>query len=409
MNRRRFLSLAGTSIAGVALVGCGSKEANPEVVVTKIPNVAGAPPTLAPNATPPNTSGAASGASPAAGGGAATFTLEAHDPYDWSTKAFTIEAGGTVTVKNTGVLPHDFSVDALKITQPLDPGKTVEVKIPEDAKPGKYEYYCNVPGHKEAGMFGEMTVVAKGAGGAAQQGGGQAGGAATFKLEAHDPFDWSTKKFTIEAGGTVTITNTGVLPHDFSVDALKIAQPLDPGKTVEVKIPDDAKPGDYEFYCNVPGHKQAGMFGTMTVVAKGSGAAAQAPAQQGAASPESSPAQAEAPASPAAPAQASPAAQGGAAPGGAASVTIEMGDLFYKPNKFEIPANTEVTVTLKNVGALPHDFNIDALKVKSEVIQPGKDGTVTIKGPKGTYEYYCNEPGHKAAGMHGTLTILENQ
>jgi len=244
MNRRKFLSLAGTSIAGVALVGCGSKEANPQVVVTKIPNVAGVPPTLAPNATPPNTSGQTGGAAPATGG-AATFTLEAHDPYDWSTKKFTIEAGGTVTVKNTGVLPHDFSVDALKIAQPLDAGKTVEVKIPADAKPGDYEYYCNVPGHKAAGMFGTMTVVAKGAGGAAQPAGGaQAGGAATFKLEAHDPYNWSTKKFSIEAGGTVTVKNAGVLPHDFSVDALKITQPLDAGKTYEVKIPADAKPGD---------------------------------------------------------------------------------------------------------------------------------------------------------------------
>lgn len=159
MNRRKFLSLAGTGIAGVALVGCGSKSANPQVVVTKIPNVAGVPPTLAPNATPPNTSGSTGAASPAAGGGAAaTFNLEAHDPYNWSTKKFTIEAGGTVTVKNIGVLPHDFSVDALKIAQPLDPGKTYEVKIPADAKPGDYEFYCNVPGHKAAGMFGKLIV-----------------------------------------------------------------------------------------------------------------------------------------------------------------------------------------------------------------------------------------------------------
>ena len=128
--------------------------------------------------------------------------------------------------------------------------------------------------------------------------------------------------------------------------------------------------------------------------------AAQTSSSTPCASPMASPA---AMASPSASPAASPAAE--CAPAGASGMTIEMGDLFFKPKEFTIPANTEVTVTLKNGGALPHDFNIDALNVHSAVIQPGQTGTVTIKGAAGSYQYYCNQPGHKAAGMVGTLTI----
>lgn len=127
------------------------------------------------------------------------------------------------------------------------------------------------------------------------------------------------------------------------------------------------------------------------------------------ASPEASPmagmAMASPAASPAASPMASPSAECGPAASSASGVTIELVDIAYKPNAFSIPANTDVTVTLKNTGALPHDFNIDALNVHSAVIQPGQTGTVTIKGAPGQYQFYCNQPGHKAAGMVGTLTI----
>lgn len=129
------------------------------------------------------------------------------------------------------------------------------------------------------------------------------------------------------------------------------------------------------------------------------------PCASPAASPAASPMAGMTMASPAASPMASPEACAPSGGASATSVTIELGDIFYKPKEFSIPANTEVTVMLKNTGALPHDFNIDNLNVHSGVIDPGKTGTVTIKGAAGQYQYYCNEPGHKAAGMVGTLTI----
>jgi len=108
-------------------------------------------------------------------------------------------------------------------------------------------------------------------------------------------------------------------------------------------------------------------------------------------------------ASPTAAAAAQP-TQAAAASGGKA-VTIDLEDIKFVPDMFSIPANTPVTVTLVNKGQLPHDFSIDQLKISTGTIQPGQSKQVTINAPAGSYQYYCNEPGHKAAGMVGTLTV----
>jgi uncharacterized cupredoxin-like copper-binding protein len=38
-------------------------------------------------------------------------------------------------------------------------------------------------------------------------------------------------------------------------------------------------------------------------------------------------------------------------------------------------------------------------------VAPGDTVSATINAPAGTYEFYCNVPGHKQAGMFGTLTV----
>jgi uncharacterized cupredoxin-like copper-binding protein/mono/diheme cytochrome c family protein len=100
---------------------------------------------------------------------------------------------------------------------------------------------------------------------------------------------------------------------------------------------------------------------------------------------------------------ASPAAADGA---GAADVagTVTMHDIFFDPTDLTAPADTAVTVDLVNEGAAVHDFTIDALGVHV-TLNPGESGQATINAPAGTYEFYCSIPGHKDAGMHGTLTV----
>lgn len=96
-------------------------------------------------------------------------------------------------------------------------------------------------------------------------------GATDLKLSA-DPggrlaFDTTTLK---AKAGTVTLTMANPsgsgLPHAVAVEGNgvdKDGATVQPGgtSTVTVKL----KPGTYTFYCPVPGHKQGGMKGTLTV------------------------------------------------------------------------------------------------------------------------------------------------
>lgn len=110
-----------------------------------------------------------------------------------------------------------------------------------------------------------------------------------------------------------------------------------------------------------------------------------------------------------APAGASPEADAQAATpadvGASTSFEVHTIDLAFQPNTLTIPANTDVTVTIINDGALQHDFWIDELGIASDLLNSGETTTVTINAAPGQYEYYCSVTGHREAGMVGTLTV----
>ncbi|MGH2532279.1 MAG: cupredoxin domain-containing protein [Thermomicrobiales bacterium] len=110
------------------------------------------------------------------------------------------------------------------------------------------------------------------------------------------------------------------------------------------------------------------------------------------------------------PPPATPTEEGAATPPAGApatEVTVVAGkpqEFLFEPSEFTIPANTDVTVTVTDEGAIQHTFTIDALNVNVEV-QPGETKTTTINADPGDYEFYCAVPGHKEAGMVGTLHV----
>jgi nitrite reductase (NO-forming) len=67
-----------------------------------------------------------------------------------------------------------------------------------------------------------------------------------------------------EGAIAVTITNLDAFEHDFTIDELDVQLVMGANETVEGTF--EAGPGTYTFYCSIPGHREAGMEGTLTVL-----------------------------------------------------------------------------------------------------------------------------------------------
>lgn len=60
-------------------------------------------------------------------------------------------------VLNSDDILHDFTIDKLDAHIAAEPGETSQGGLGPD-EPGRYIYYCSVPGHREAGMEGVLVV-----------------------------------------------------------------------------------------------------------------------------------------------------------------------------------------------------------------------------------------------------------
>jgi uncharacterized cupredoxin-like copper-binding protein len=72
----------------------------------------------------------------------------------------TLQAGTyTFEVRNEGKVPHNLTVDGpggSETTPDVAPGKSATLTV--ELKPGSYDFFCSVPGHKQLGMDQKVTV-----------------------------------------------------------------------------------------------------------------------------------------------------------------------------------------------------------------------------------------------------------
>ena len=100
--------------------------------------------------------------------------------------------------------------------------------------------------------------------------GGTEGSAAAVDIEA-DPsgqLAFTSDEASAKAGKiTVNFTNSSPVPHDVRIEGsggedVGGTEVLSEGSE-SAKV--DLKPGEYTYFCSVPGHRQAGMEGNLTV------------------------------------------------------------------------------------------------------------------------------------------------
>ena len=87
-----------------------------------------------------------------------------------------------------------------------------------------------------------------------------------------------------------------------------------------------------------------------------------------------------------------------------AQLTFSANNFAFTPKAATAPAGI-LGITLKSTAG-GHDFVIEDVP-GFELVTPGSgdtdSGKVELK--KGKYTFYCSLPGHRAAGMEGTLTV----
>jgi plastocyanin len=95
--------------------------------------------------------------------------------------------------------------------------------------------------------------------------------AGKLELEANPQgqLAYTTNKATASGGpATITLKNVSGVTHNVAIQSgtsgpVLGATPIQSKGTSSVTV--NLKPGTYTFFCQVPGHRQAGMFGTLTV------------------------------------------------------------------------------------------------------------------------------------------------
>jgi uncharacterized cupredoxin-like copper-binding protein len=103
---------------------------------------------------------------------------------------------------------------------------------------------------------------------------------------------------------------------------------------------------------------------------------------------------------------------GGSQPASSSGSTFNVTatEFKFEPNTFNAKAGDPLTFKVTNKGTVDHNFvilNADGSQelAKTE-IKVGQTATLNYTPPAaGTYQIDCNLPGHKEAGMIGTLTV----
>jgi plastocyanin len=124
------------------------------------------------------------------------------------------------------------------------------------------------PHEEAAAETAEPAATAPTTTGAVTTGGGGGGGETTLQNPA-DPRELRFSKSTLDApAGTVTLVmeNPSALEHNIAVRGEGVDEQGEVvGQGDESTVTVELEPGEYEFYCSVPGHEAGGMKGTLTV------------------------------------------------------------------------------------------------------------------------------------------------
>jgi plastocyanin len=187
-------------------------------------------------------------------GGATTFAV-LHAKDEESAKAAELEKAGEKIEKGQTSGPYENEGGALG-------GETEELE-----KQAEEEAEGSVHGEEPVGPT-ESSQEGGGKSQGPKGGEASAGASTTLQVEASETaLAFDTTMLAAKAGKvTIDFKNPSAIPHNVVIEQegkeLAGFEPIAEGEESETA---ELKPGTYTFYCSVPGHREAGMEGTLTV------------------------------------------------------------------------------------------------------------------------------------------------
>lgn len=76
-------------------------------------------------------------------------------------------------------------------------------------------------------------------------------------------FDPETLEIAADTAVEISLVNEGIVEHDWTIDELDVQIHTEAGESATATV--TAPAGTYEVYCSIPGHRDLGMEGALTV------------------------------------------------------------------------------------------------------------------------------------------------
>jgi plastocyanin len=93
------------------------------------------------------------------GGGMITLTADPGGDLSFDQTELTVPAGEvTIELVNDSGIPHNVEVEGNGVEEVSETITEGTTELMLTLEPGEYEFYCAVPGHREGGMEGTLTV-----------------------------------------------------------------------------------------------------------------------------------------------------------------------------------------------------------------------------------------------------------
>lgn len=150
---KKIAALLALALAALALVACGGGSSSTSESTSEANS----------GETKESEEKSEGGEEGKSGGSGSSISIEANPEgnLEFVEKSATAKAGNdTLEFTNESPVPHDVKIESssgeqvggTEITSEGSESASVELK------PGTYTFYCSVPGHREAGMEGTLTV-----------------------------------------------------------------------------------------------------------------------------------------------------------------------------------------------------------------------------------------------------------